>query len=285
MESSTATGSLESLRLTTQDTQTTKSMEQSGLDRDAFLKLFLAQLEHQDPLQPQDTSELNAQLATFSQLEQSIASTGELRKIGEKLDQLISLYGGGAGANLDPVSLIGKSVDVAASDIAVPTTGTSAQLQIPVTGSSTRYLLIDAVDESDRSIGMAVLAGQDASGNLQPLAPGTYELYYGSDGFRVHTPDGSDVDLEFVPFTMGADGNPLIGAQEPGAPEPVTPRRGETYTFAVRSSSAANGSTGTLNTVATGLAGTVDAVRLTNGLPVLSVGGQDVDPSTILRIR
>src|SRR5690606_22005598 len=39
------------------------------LDKDAFLKLFLAQLKNQDPMNTMDSHELAAQLAQFTSLE------------------------------------------------------------------------------------------------------------------------------------------------------------------------------------------------------------------------
>ncbi|MBQ9700002.1 MAG: hypothetical protein IJV71_05205 [Lachnospiraceae bacterium] len=49
----------------------------SALGKDAFLQLLVTQLQHQDPLQPQDNSEFVAQLAQFSSLEelQNLTST------------------------------------------------------------------------------------------------------------------------------------------------------------------------------------------------------------------
>lgn len=41
----------------------------SGLDKEAFLQLLVAQMQYQDPLEPMDNTEYIAQLATFSQLE------------------------------------------------------------------------------------------------------------------------------------------------------------------------------------------------------------------------
>jgi len=41
-----------------------------NLDRDAFMKLLVSQLQHQDPLKPVANEEFVAQLATFSSLEQ-----------------------------------------------------------------------------------------------------------------------------------------------------------------------------------------------------------------------
>ena len=45
-------------------------MTADALGRDAFLKLLVTQLEHQNPLEPQADGEFIAQLATFSSLEQ-----------------------------------------------------------------------------------------------------------------------------------------------------------------------------------------------------------------------
>lgn len=45
---------------------------QSSLGREDFLKMLLAQLEHQDPLDPMEGTEFTAQLATFSMLEELI---------------------------------------------------------------------------------------------------------------------------------------------------------------------------------------------------------------------
>ena len=56
------------------------------LDYNAFLKLLIAQLKNQDPSQPMDSTAFVAQLATFSQVEQSVSSNS-------KLDSLLSASG------------------------------------------------------------------------------------------------------------------------------------------------------------------------------------------------
>ncbi len=52
--------------------QSSQSAEQSGLeiDRDAFLKLLLAQMSNQDPLSPMDSEQFLSQLAQLNTLDQ-----------------------------------------------------------------------------------------------------------------------------------------------------------------------------------------------------------------------
>lgn len=44
----------------------------TALDYNAFLKLLIAQMQNQDPLEPMKSSDYVAQLATFSQVEKSV---------------------------------------------------------------------------------------------------------------------------------------------------------------------------------------------------------------------
>lgn len=46
-----------------------ESKSTSGLGKEAFLQLLVAQMQYQDPLEPMDNTEYISQLATFSQLE------------------------------------------------------------------------------------------------------------------------------------------------------------------------------------------------------------------------
>lgn len=64
----------------TQKTATSKT----GADQETFLKLLVAQMKNQDPLNPQDSVQYMTQLAQFSSLEQ-------LTSINDKLVQLIDL--------------------------------------------------------------------------------------------------------------------------------------------------------------------------------------------------
>ena len=53
----------------THETSKPLAPREDAMGRDAFLSLLVTQLQHQDPLQPQENGEFLAQLAQFSSLE------------------------------------------------------------------------------------------------------------------------------------------------------------------------------------------------------------------------
>ncbi|MEK1929065.1 MAG: flagellar hook assembly protein FlgD [Pararhizobium sp.] len=53
----------------------------ASLNYDSFLKLLVAQMKNQDPTEPMDSSEQIAQLATFSQVEQTIKTNTNLESL------------------------------------------------------------------------------------------------------------------------------------------------------------------------------------------------------------
>ena len=66
---------------TTQSTSNSAASQASAkasLDYDSFLQLLIAQMKNQDPTDPMDASEQVAQLATFSQVEQTIQTNTKL---------------------------------------------------------------------------------------------------------------------------------------------------------------------------------------------------------------
>lgn len=71
------------------------------LDKDAFLKLFLAQLKNQDPTNPMESHELAAQLAQFTSLE-------KLNNIDDGISQMAKQAD--PNKSYDALNLIGKGV-------------------------------------------------------------------------------------------------------------------------------------------------------------------------------
>ena len=67
----------ETTRTGAQSGTTSASNPSAALDKDGFLKLFVAQLQHQDPSSPMDTNDSMQQMSSFSMVEQitNMAST------------------------------------------------------------------------------------------------------------------------------------------------------------------------------------------------------------------
>lgn len=62
------------------------------LDKDDFLKLFIAQLQAQDPLSPMDNNEFVAQSATFTQLEQMTNLNTNITEFLEKQSAVLDSF-------------------------------------------------------------------------------------------------------------------------------------------------------------------------------------------------
>ena len=73
-----------------------------------FLTLLVAQLQNQDPLNPQDPTEFTAQLAQYSSLEQQFATNAHLAKMSESSVDV---------QRLTALSLIGKEVVAESADL------------------------------------------------------------------------------------------------------------------------------------------------------------------------
>lgn len=68
---------------TQQYNSTAPRSQGSSLDQETFLRLLVTQMKTQDPTKPMDSTEYIAQLASFSQVEQSV-------QLNSKLDSLLT---------------------------------------------------------------------------------------------------------------------------------------------------------------------------------------------------
>ena len=88
------------------------------LDYNSFLTLLMAEMKNQDPTKPMDSTQYVAQLATFSQVEQSVQTNS-------KLDQILQ-----SSALAQADTLIGRSITSADGGI----TGTVAEVRLASDG-------------------------------------------------------------------------------------------------------------------------------------------------------
>lgn len=80
---------------TQNSTTATSAAAKASLDYTAFLRLLIAQLKNQDPTQPSDPTQYMAQLASFSNVEQSIQINSKLAAMmtSQALSQADGLIG------------------------------------------------------------------------------------------------------------------------------------------------------------------------------------------------
>jgi len=77
--------STSSVGSTTTGATTPSTAGASGLGQDAFLKLLVTQLQHQDPTKPLEDKEFIAQLATFTSVEKLTTISEQVSAIGQLL--------------------------------------------------------------------------------------------------------------------------------------------------------------------------------------------------------
>jgi flagellar basal-body rod modification protein FlgD len=143
------------------------------LGQEAFLKLLVAQLQNQDPLNPQENYEFVAQLAQFSSLEQSIG-------INDRLDAL-ALQNQGL-QNSQIVSLVGKEATVKGDIVTLNGQGSIVPISFTLNKAAKEATVVirDAAGRNVRTLQVPAKAagtvsvqwnGQNDSGNPQPAGP------------------------------------------------------------------------------------------------------------------
>lgn len=146
----------------------------SSLGKDDFLTLLVAQLENQDPLDPQENSEFIAQMAQFSALEQQITTNETLESIlssNQTIEQLsaFNLLGQTVVAEQDTFTLGSDEVELGFS---LDQSAESVTLAILDDGGS----VVATIDFDDAEAGTTFISwdGLDNSGNS--LSTGDYSV-------------------------------------------------------------------------------------------------------------
>jgi flagellar basal-body rod modification protein FlgD len=122
------------------------------LGKDDFLRLMLAQLRNQDPLNPMDNTQFVAQTAQFSSLEQ-------LQSINATVAKLAARAGTGDVANAS--ALLGKTVTVNGSALSLDgTRPVTIDYTLPKTAAAVAVRVFDPSGNAVRTI----LVGQQGGG-------------------------------------------------------------------------------------------------------------------------
>jgi len=152
-----------------------KRIPKKVLDREAFMQLFITQLQYQDPMRPIENHEMALQLAAFNQVDQ-------LMSLNDKLSQLVDLYK--ANEYTLFANLVGKEVKVEGNTVRIENgkfLGAEFNLDEPV-----NQALITIRDSQGKVVKTLVLYnlpkglnkiewdGRDDNGN--PLPDGNYKI-------------------------------------------------------------------------------------------------------------
>src|SRR5437870_1948883 len=131
----------------------TQTLPNQTVTKDDFLKLLIAQLQNQDPLQPMDNQQFAVQLATFNSLEQLIdinKTLGTLQSTQSQANQF------------NATSLIGKEIDSTGNNISLPAGGSSS-VNYQLGGNATK-VVINILD-SNQSLVRQLQFGAQNAGN------------------------------------------------------------------------------------------------------------------------
>ena len=174
-------------------TSTSASSKKSGsgtLGKDDFMTLLVTQLRYQDPLSPQDNSQMAAQMAQFSSLESMQNVQKAVEALGTTFTSMSDKQAESATAitSSSATGMIGKSLRFKQTDIALPSSGSATTVKVHGTSGSVA-LVTDADGNTVRTI---PLAGTNADGSdiLDASGNGTIS-WDGNDDKGVRTAVGS----------------------------------------------------------------------------------------------
>ena len=176
------------------NTPTTPASAQEPLGKEDFLRLLVAQLSAQDPLNPMDSREFTAQLAQFSALEQ-------MTNVNSTLVDLVKAQQ--AMGNASMINLIGKQVDVPGNSFE-HTLGATTNLSYSLgsEAASTQVEIYNAAGNLVNTLNgpgaegsnLAVWNGLDSQGNTVGAGLYTFKV-------RATNSDGATVNAQT--FTTG----------------------------------------------------------------------------------
>jgi flagellar basal-body rod modification protein FlgD len=145
-----------------------------NMGKDEFLKILVAQLKHQDPMNPMQGNEMAVQLAQFSSVEQLINLNQALQYQTDLQGAIVDALNGSAA-----VSAIGKEVLAAGDLVTIPEEGeVSVTIAVDAVGGRGTLRIFDEQgrEVGSRELGLLKGGRQDVAlgSAADGLPPGTY---------------------------------------------------------------------------------------------------------------
>lgn len=176
-----------SVTTSTDSTASAAAMKKSlGMNKDDFMKLFIAQLQYQDPLKPQDASAMLDQLSQLSLVEQSYNTNTALDKLLTAQNNsnnlsAVSFIGGTVKANGNAISFDGSSSPTIAYNLP------SSADKVTISISNSAGKVVGSFEFGAQSAGDQACTwdGKDASGTTLSAGAYTYSIAASSSGTSV----------------------------------------------------------------------------------------------------
>jgi flagellar basal-body rod modification protein FlgD len=194
---SAATSATNATATNNTSSSTNSALAQFSTNFDQFLTLLTAQLQHQDPMSPMDSTQFTSQLVQFTGVEQGILQN-------QNLKQLIALQSDSQMSSA--VGYIGKTINQAGNQVLL--SGSSGTVDYNVTDPTTTKVTITITDTSGTVIRTATVD-----------SPSTGQNVFNWDG-RNNTgtvvPDGTynvkvqGTNAQNNPTTVGTGGNGVV---------------------------------------------------------------------------
>lgn len=155
---------------------------------DEFLQLFVAELQNQNPMEPQKGSEFISQLATLTQVQQSAETNSHLIDMQTQA---------ASNTRANYISLVGRRVSVHSADFEKPLpTGAKLTMSLPRAAKNVEVHILDADGNRVRTIDLGARGAGDTAIEWDGLDDGKRGLPNGKYRVEVAATDaqGSSMD-------------------------------------------------------------------------------------------
>jgi flagellar basal-body rod modification protein FlgD len=189
----------------------------TGMNKDDFLKLFIAQMQNQDPLNPMDSTQFLGQLAQLTQVEQAYNTNSNLASLIAAQNNsnnlsAVSFLGAMVTANSDQVNLSGGQANISYN---LAARADKVLVQI----SDAAGNLVQTINVANAASGNNSVSWDGKGSNGADLVPGVYTVAVtatGADGTQFSgTPmiqgkvDGLSLDATTPTLSVGGINIPL----------------------------------------------------------------------------
>lgn len=176
------------------------ALSQLSQDYTKFMKLLVAQIQHQDPMEPVDSTQFVSQIAQLTQVEQAVETNKHIEGLRSSLALSSAMF---------ETAFIGREVTVEAETFVIDEDGGSFSYELEENASDVQAIITDAAGKEVHRIGNLSTTGQQIvdvrwdgrNGNGDQLPAGVYHISIAANGstggYNTFT-NGSVTSVEYL---------------------------------------------------------------------------------------